>query len=108
MSTYTVRVCNGVPCSRSGAKRLMRIIKKATGLKPGKKDATMDLDFCSCLGYCSMSPNIEVQDSDGNVGMVFTPEDENVMKAIYAGGEIQEEGNVIDADSLFDDFLVDN
>ncbi|MBT4541511.1 MAG: hypothetical protein HOC34_00955, partial [Candidatus Magasanikbacteria bacterium] len=46
MSTYTVRVCNGGPCSRSGAKRLMRIIKKATGLKPGKKDATMDLDFC--------------------------------------------------------------
>ena len=40
--------------------------------------------------------------------MSFTPEDENVMKAIYAGGEIQEEGNVIDADSLFDDFLVDN
>ena len=89
-----VRVCCSKSCDSFGAKRIMEKISKETGLKPGEKNDSIDLDFCGCLGYCSKSPNIEIDETN----IVFSAEEESVMKEIESGGEDMS-GQEIEVDS---------
>jgi ferredoxin len=78
-----IRVCCSKSCTSFGAKRVMKKIEKEAGLQSGEKNEEMDLDFCGCLGYCSRSPNIEIDDNH----IVFSTSVETVMDDLAEGGE---------------------
>ncbi len=61
----------------------MEEINKKTGLKPGEKNDTMDLDYCGCLGYCAQSPNVEINDTH----IILSTSPETVIADIEDGGE---------------------
>ncbi len=90
-----VRVCCSRSCTAFGAKDIMKKISDETGLKPGEKNDTMDLDYCGCLGYCARSPNVLINDKN----IIFSTDTEQVMKEIEAGGEDMT-GNIIILDEL--------
>lgn len=78
-----IRVCCSRACTAFGAKNIMNKISEVSGLKPGEKNDTMDLDYCGCLGYCARSPNVMIDDKN----IVFSAEADTVMKEIEDGGE---------------------
>ncbi len=78
-----VRVCGSGSCSAFGAERVMEAIHKGAGLRPGEKNDKIDLDWCGCLGYCSKSPNVEVDDNS----IVFSSKPKTIMSEIESGGE---------------------
>lgn len=90
-----VRVCCSRACTAFGAKDIMKKISDETGLKPGEKNDTMDLDYCGCLGYCARSPNVLINDKN----IIFSTDTEHVMKEIEAGGEDMT-GNITILDEL--------
>jgi NADH-quinone oxidoreductase subunit E len=69
---HAVHVCTGTSCHVRGADRLLAAVQQATGLKPGETDAEskFSLDTGSCLGSCSLGPEIIV---DGTHHAKMTP-----------------------------------
>lgn len=63
MAKNKIRVCCGMTCAITGAKRIMRNLENATGLKAGESNAENDLNYCGCTGYCHMAPNVVVNDN---------------------------------------------
>lgn len=61
----------------------MKKISTETGLRPGEKNDTVDLDYCGCLGYCSRSPNVEIDDTH----IIFDTSPETIMDDIKKGGQ---------------------
>ena len=70
---HEVHVCTGMTCHLLGAKRLLEKVQELTGLKPGETDAgaRFTLDTGSCLGSCSIGPELIV---DGKHHGRMTPE----------------------------------
>lgn len=76
-----VHVCNGISCHLRGAKKVMEAVEKATGVKAGETDANwrFSLDTGSCLGSCSLGPEVIV---NGRHHARMTPDKvEEVLKA---------------------------
>jgi NADH-quinone oxidoreductase subunit E len=77
---HEVHVCTGTSCHLRGGTRLLDAVQKLTGLKPGETDAEarFSLETGSCLGSCSIGPEIIV---DGEHHARMTPAKvEDVLK----------------------------
>lgn len=59
---HEVHVCTGISCHLRGAKQLLETVECVTGIKPGETDAEarFSLETGSCLGSCSLGPEIIV------------------------------------------------
>ena len=70
---HEVRVCTGMTCRLRGAAKLMAKVEEITGLKAGETDtdAKFTLEAGSCLGSCSIGPELIV---DGKHYGRMTPE----------------------------------
>ena len=70
---HEVHVCTGMTCHLRGAAKLMAKVEEITGLKPGETDtdAKFSLEAGSCLGSCSIGPELIV---DGKHYGRMTPE----------------------------------
>jgi len=97
-----IRVCNSRACSSFGAKKIMSTIEEAIGLSAGQKDEKNDLDYCGCVGWCSNSPNIEVDDSR----IIMDCDPKTVVSKIN-GNEGKVSSDEIIEISIKDDFLGD-
>ena len=70
---HEVHVCTGMTCHLRGAPKLLAKVQELTGLKPGETDvdARFTFDTGSCLGSCSIGPELIV---DGRHYGRMTPE----------------------------------
>lgn len=61
---YHIKVCNGTACHISGAAEALKEIEKQLGIHPGQKtnDGLFSLEAAPCIGACSQSPVIRVND----------------------------------------------
>lgn len=59
---HEVHVCTGMSCHLRGAAKLLETVQRITGIKPGETDAgsRFSLERGSCLGTCSLGPEIIV------------------------------------------------
>lgn len=80
----------------------MENITKASGLQPGEKNDTIDLDYRGCLGYCSKAPNVEINDTH----VIFQADPDKIMEEIEEGGEDMS-GRVITLDDALDEGFLD-
>ncbi len=69
---HEVHVCTGTSCHLKGARKLLEAVQRVTGIRPGETDARMvfSLQTGSCLGSCSLGPEIIV---DGKHHARMTP-----------------------------------
>ena len=69
---HEVHVCTGMSCHLRGAPQLLDAVQNALGIKPGETDAEsrFSLELGSCLGSCSLGPEIIV---DGRHHGSMTP-----------------------------------
>ena len=77
---HEVHVCTGMSCHLRGAPQLLDAVQRLIGIKPGETDAEsrFSLETGSCLGSCSIGPEIIV---DGTHHGRMTPAlAENVLK----------------------------
>jgi NADH-quinone oxidoreductase subunit E len=77
---HEVHVCTGISCHLRGAPRLLEAVQRLIGIKPGETDAEsrFSLEVGSCLGSCSLAPEIIV---DGKHHGRMTPDKaEQVLK----------------------------
>ena len=77
---HEVQVCTGMSCYLRGAARLLDTVQRLIGIKPGETDAEsrFSLEIGSCLGTCSLGPEIIV---DGTHHGRMTPaKAEDVLK----------------------------
>jgi NADH-quinone oxidoreductase subunit E len=77
---HEVHVCTGMTCHLRGAAKLMAKVAEITGLKPGEtdNDSRFTLERGSCLGSCSIGPELIV---DGKHYGRMTPDKvEDVLK----------------------------
>jgi NADH:ubiquinone oxidoreductase subunit E len=61
---HTVQVCLGTACYIRGGDRLLEKLASTLGIKPGEttKDRNFSLETVYCLGSCSMSPVIRIDE----------------------------------------------
>jgi NADH-quinone oxidoreductase subunit E len=77
---HDVHVCTGTSCHLRGGSRLLAAVQRLLGIKPGETDgeARFSLETGSCLGSCSLGPEIIV---DGKHHARMTPDKvEDVLK----------------------------
>ena len=77
---HEVHVCTGMSCHLRGAARLLAKVEELIGVKAGETDAEarFTLEAGSCLGSCSLGPELIV---DGRHHARMTPElAEDVLK----------------------------
>ena len=77
---HEVHVCTGTSCHVRGAPQLLSAVQKLMGIKPGETDgeSRFSLETGSCLGSCSLGPEIIV---DGTHHGRMTPAKvEDVLK----------------------------
>ena len=77
---HEVHVCTGMSCHLRGAARLLDAVQRLIGIKPGETDAQsrFSLETGSCLGSCSLGPEIIV---NGKHHVRMTPaKAEDVLK----------------------------
>lgn len=77
---HEVQVCTGMSCHLRGAAQLLEEVERLIGIKPGETDAAsrFSLETGSCLGSCSLGPEIIV---DGTHHARMTPaKAEEVLK----------------------------
>ncbi len=77
---HEVHVCTGMSCHLRGAAKVLETVERVTGIKPGETDAEsrFSLERGSCLGTCSLGPEIVV---DGKHHGRMTPDKaEDVLK----------------------------
>lgn len=101
-SPKKIRVCNSRSCTVFGSERIMQAVSKATLLTPGEKNDQYDVDYCGCIGWCSNSPNVEVDDQR----ILFDCEADNVMERINSD-ENNEDEYTLPNIQVKDDFLGD-
>lgn len=73
----TIRVCCGSDCSPRGARSIMERIVQHYQCNVGEHTGNVAVDFRGCTGYCSLGPNVAVNE---NVVNHCTPE--NVINKI--------------------------
>lgn len=81
----------------------MQAITDATGLKPGEKNDTMDLDWSGCLGYCARSPNVQIN----HTHYIFTAKPDTIMQDIQQGG-VNMTGKELDIEQEYQDLFKDD
>lgn len=61
---YHIRICHGNACHVNGGSKLIRELEKLLQLKQGEttRDGLFSLEIAACLGACSRSPLIEIND----------------------------------------------
>lgn len=77
---HEVHVCTGSSCHLRGAARLLAAVQRQIGIKPGETDpeSRFSLETGSCLGSCSIGPEVIV---DGTHHARMTPAKvEDVLK----------------------------
>jgi len=77
---HEVHVCTGTSCHLRGAARLLAAVQRQIGIKPGETDpeSRFSLETGSCLGSCSIGPEVIV---DGTHHARMTPAKvEDVLK----------------------------
>lgn len=69
---HEVHVCTGSSCHLRGAARLLAAVQRQIGIKPGETDpeSRFSLETGSCLGSCSIGPEVIV---DGTHHARMTP-----------------------------------
>lgn len=80
---HEVHVCTGTSCHVRGASRLLAAVEQLTGLKPGETDgeSKFSLETGSCLGSCSLGPEIIV---DGVHHARMTPAQVEEVLKLYS------------------------
>jgi NADH-quinone oxidoreductase subunit E len=70
---HEVHVCTGTACHVRGAQQILDKVQQAIGIRPGETnaDGTFSLERGSCLGCCSLGPEIVV---DGKHHSRMTPD----------------------------------
>ncbi len=98
-----IRVCNSGACTSFGADDIMQTITESTALEPGQKNDVYDVDYCGCLGWCSNSPNVEVDDTR----IIMDSEPNTIMHNIDSGKGKNVTSETITIVPITDDFLGD-
>jgi NADH-quinone oxidoreductase subunit E len=78
---HEIHVCMGAPCYIRGAQQVLDKVQQVIGIRPGEtnQDGTFCLERGSCLGCCSLGPEMVV---DGKHYTGMTPEKvEEVLKS---------------------------
>lgn len=59
---HEINVCMGTACHVRGAPRVLDVVEKATGIRPGETggDMKFSLDTVNCLGCCALGPVMEI------------------------------------------------
>ena len=59
---HEINICMGTACHVRGAPRVLDVVEKATGIRPGETDGDMkfSLDTVNCLGCCALGPVMEI------------------------------------------------
>lgn len=59
---HEINLCMGTACHVRGAPRVLDIVEKVTGIRPGETDRDMkfSLDTVNCLGCCALGPVMEI------------------------------------------------
>ncbi len=57
-----IRVCCGRRCIEGGAAGIMQRLEQNFGLSSPGQNEQVDLDFCSCTGYCEQGPNVVINE----------------------------------------------
>ncbi len=59
---HEINICMGTACHVRGAPRVLDIVEKQTGIRPGETDRDMkfSLDTVNCLGCCALGPVMEI------------------------------------------------
>lgn len=59
---HEINICMGTACHVRGAPRVLDVVEKATGIRPGETDRDMkfSLDTVNCLGCCALGPVMEI------------------------------------------------
>ena len=93
-------------CSVMGAGKIMRKIEESTGVKQGENKDGIDLNYCSCTGYCHLAPSVVV-----NGNMVHEGKPETIMQEIEKAATLPpQESGITDAsvdEIMSNDFLGD-
>lgn len=61
---HEINICMGTACHVRGAPRVLDVLQKLTGIRPGETDRDMkfSLDTVNCLGCCALGPVVEIDD----------------------------------------------
>ena len=61
---HEINICMGTACHVRGAGRVLDVVEKVTGIRPGETDRDMkfSLDTVNCLGCCALGPVMEIDD----------------------------------------------
>ena len=61
---YIIKICEGTACHVNGAKKILKAIEAELGISVGEttKDGKFTLESVSCIGCCSLSPVIMIND----------------------------------------------
>ena len=80
---HEIHVCNGTSCHLRGAGRLLDSVQELIGIRPGEMDADskFSLETSSCLGCCTLGPEIIV---DGEHHGRISPEKAQDLLKNYA------------------------
>jgi len=87
---HTLQVCQGTACYIRGGERLLQKLESLLGVAPGEttRDRLFTLEVVHCLGSCSMSPVIRVdQATHGRLKVELLP---RILKKYYAPAEATE------------------
>ncbi len=70
---YTIQVCQGTACYVKGGKRILTVLEKELGIKPGQttEDRKFSLEIVRCLGACALSPVVSIKSKDESSNMVY-------------------------------------
>ena len=84
---YLIRMCESAPCHVTKATAVMNAISETLGIKPGETsdDGRFTLEYCQCLGVCTESPAILVNDK---VYKNLTPGRAATLMEDYMRGDI--------------------
>jgi NADH-quinone oxidoreductase E subunit len=64
VGTYVLQVCRTLSCALNGAERVVDVLSRKLGIKPGETDAsgTFTLMEVECLGACDRAPVVAVNE----------------------------------------------
>ena len=80
---HEIHLCNGASCHLRGADRLLESVQELIGIRPGEMDtdSKFSLETCSCLGCCSLGPEIII---DGQHHGRISPDEAQALLKNYA------------------------
>ena len=89
---HKIRVCQGTACYVRGGRRIMQVVRKKLGIKPGEttEDYEFTLERVACLGSCALAPVVVVDDK---VHGVMTPAKTEELLARLMEKEVPAESN---------------